>query len=392
MKTKYQQAVFSPNHDQGRSIEIGIASTEHEKEEIFRLRYRIYVEEMCRKPVTIDHSSKLLFDEMDKWAFLLYAKVGSEFVGTMRINIGLIEEFPRDLAQLLFMDSFKHFCKESGYPLIAFSSKLMVAPSYRNSPALHLLSAKGYELYCDHHVQFNFGGCNFYLVRLYEQFGCRRFGRNFVDPGFGLLTPFILLVNDTEHLKAVRSPFIRIARKRGLANCAATNWFYQEFPEAASVINSQLVTEEELWDFLCNSLGGSPQEIIPALRGLSEIEARTFLYSTCVSAQCYPGDHLITYGMISDELNILVSGMLISFDKSSFLKSSIHPGQHFGAIGLFCQAIQDVDIKAATISDILVLSRQAFASFSRSKPDIAYKIMNNLLSKSKVSDFRRIIK
>lgn len=378
--------------DHGKKIEIGIATTDQEKEEIFRLRYRIYVEEMRRQPVVIDHSSKLLFDDMDKWAFLLYAKAGAEIIGTMRVNIGLIEDFPQDLAQPLFMDNFKDFCRTSGCPLVAFSSKLMVSPAYRNSPALHLLSAKGYELYCDHQVQFNFGGCNFYLLRLYEQFGCRRFGRNFIDTGYGMLTPFILIVNDSNHLKAVRSPFIRIARRRGIDDCAATDWFYREFSEAASVINSQLVTEEELWDFLCNKLGGWPQEVIPALRGLSGAEARTFLYCTSVSVRCCPGDHVITAGLISDELNILLSGTLVSLDAAGFVRGSIHPGQQFGAIGLFNQAIQDADIKAAAASDILVLSRQAFTSFSRSKPDIAYKIMHNLLSESKVSDYRRIVK
>ncbi|MGI6091839.1 MAG: cyclic nucleotide-binding domain-containing protein [Veillonellaceae bacterium] len=373
-------------------IQIGIASTEYEKEAIFRLRYHIYVEEMYRQPVVIDHGSKMLFDELDKWAFLLYAKIGSEIIGTMRVNIGLIEQFPRGLAKLLYMDNFKTFCQESGCPLVAFSSKLMVSPAYRNSPALHLLSAKGYELYCNHHVQFNFGGCNFYLLRLYEQFGCRRFGRNFIDPGYGMLTPFVLMVNDASHLKAVRSPFIRIARKRGIDDRTATEWFYQEFPEAASGINSQLVTEEELWDFLCQKLGGLPQEIIPALRGLTEVEARSFLYSTSVSVHCYPGDHLITAGLISDELNILMSGRLISFDQSCRSTSLVHPGQHFGKIGLFGQAIQNVNIKADTDSDILVVSRQAFTSFSRSKPGIAYKIKRNLLSGSTEANFRRIIK
>lgn len=388
-RTNYKKA---KGEDVLEKIEIGIASTEHEKEGIFRLRYRIYVEEMHRQPVAIDHSSRLLFDELDKWAFLLYAKAGSEIIGTMRVNIGLIEQFPRDLANLLYMDNFKTFCNENSCPLVAFSSKLMVSPAYRNSPALHFLSAKGYELYCDHHVQLNFGGCNFYLLRLYEQFGCRRFGRNFIDPGYGMLTPFILLVNDADHLKAVRSPFIRIARKRGIADSTATDWFYKEFPEAASVINSQLVTEEELWNFLCQKFGGLPQEIIPAIRGLSEAEARTFLYCTSVTVSCYPEDHLITSGLISDELSILVSGRLVAFDRSGRSKHSIHPGQHFGQVGLFSQAVQNLNIKAAAVSSILVISRQAFTSFSRSKPDIAYKIMRNLLTKSTVSDYRRIIK
>lgn len=388
MKLKFQQAVDFPNSAQGEKIEIGIAATENEKREIYRLRYHIYVEEMHRQPVKADHRRRILTDEMDTWAYLLYAKVGSEFVGTMRVNIGLIKEYPQDLAQLLLMDRFKGFCQESGYPLVAFSSKLMVSPPYRNSPALHLLSAKGYELYCDHHVQFNFGGCNFYLLRLYEQFGCRRFGRNFIDPGYGMLTPFILLVNDTDHLRAVRSPFIRIARKRAMPNKGVTDWFYQEFPESTSVINSQLTSPEEMWSFLCNRLGTAPQTVMPFLRGLSEREASIFLYNCGVFVHCYPHDHIITNGLVSDELNVLVSGTLISFDKAHSRKYVISPGESFGANGLFDSKIQTADIKAAATSEILVVSRQYFSKFSRTKPDIAAKIVDNLSDKIKMAGGR----
>jgi len=378
VKTRFQQAI--PSHDpcQEQKIEIGIAVTEREKQEIFRLRYRIYVEEMGRQPVAADHSRKLLADEIDRWAFLLYAKSGSELIATMRVNVGLIEEFPRDLARLLCMDKFRRFCAESGFPLVAFSSKLMVSPAYRNSPALHLLTAKGYELYCDHQVQFNFGGCNFYLLRLYEQFGCRRFGRNFVDPGFGLLAPFVLLVNDIAHLKAVHSPFTRIARKKAVPNSDVKDWFYREFPEAASVMNSQLTTGEELWRFLCNRLGGSPEERIPVIKGLTREEAKDFLHSCGVSARCYPGDHVITRDMVSDELNILVSGTLLSAAPNAGPPNIILPGEHFGANGLLDKAVHTLDIIAAATTEILVFSRQYFAKFRRTKPEVAFKILRNL--------------
>jgi len=378
MKTYYQQAIPAQDPCQGQKIEVGIASTEWERQEIFRMRYRIYVEEMGRQPVAADHRRKLLADELDRWALLLYAKAGSELIATMRINIGLIDEFPRDLARLLYMDKFRRFCEDSGYPLVAFSSKLMVSPAYRNSSALHLLTAKGYELYCNHQVQFNFGGCNFYLLRLYEQFGCRRFGRNFVDPGFGLLAPFVLLVDDIEHLKAVRSPFIRIARKKTVLNSDVKAWFYREFPEAASVMNSQLTTEEELWRFLCNRLGGSPEERIPVLKGLSGEEARKFFHSCGVSVRCNRGDHVITRDMVSDELNILVSGTLFSSDRNDGSRNLIIPGGHFGANGLVDQAVHAKDIIAATTVEMLVLSRQYFAKFCREKPEVALKIRRNL--------------
>jgi len=377
MKTNFQQTAVCLTSDLEESIQIGIASTDEEKAEIYRLRYRIYIEEMQRDPISTDHSSKLLYDEMDTWAHLIYAKVGSEFIGTMRINIGTIDQFPLDMVRVLSLDKVKGFFKDHDNKLIGSSTKLMVSQQYRNSAALHLLTAKGYELYCNHHVRFNFGGCNFYLLRLYELMGCRRFGTNFVDPGYGLLTPIVWIIDDIDHLKAVRSPFFRIARNQKGFNSSSADWFLKEFPEVLKMINSQLITEEELWAVFCNRLGARPEASISALQGLSATEASKFLYRCGVVVQCHIGDQIISRGMASEELNILLSGELLASTQYQG-KSVVLPGQHFGTIGLSGPSIQQVDIEAATPAEIVVISRQYFRKFSLSHPDVTNHILKNL--------------
>lgn len=380
MKLDYLSTEIRQNPEYYPSIKIGIAETKEEKLEIYRFRHRVYIEEMQKQPKLRDPKKKLLFDEMDEWTFLLYAKVGEELIGTMRVNIGPIKQFPTEIIQSLSLDRFRDFQKYREEPKYALTTKLMVSQKYRNSAALHLLTAKGYELYCNHHVQFNFGGCNFYLLRLYEQMGCYRFGHNFVDPGYGLLAPIVLLVDNINHLKAVRSPFFRKARKREGLNSAATDWFFNEFPEAASMINSQLVTEGELWNIVTNhfSASGSPESVIPALRGLSETEASIFLFRCGVIVQCHDKDRIITRGLISEELNILLSGRLVASKHLLQEKSLILPGQSFGAIGLSGPAIQQMDFEAATPAEIMVISRQYFRKFSVAYPGIANTILQNL--------------
>jgi len=101
MRMNLQEKDICLSADQEVSIQIGIAETDAEKEKIFRLRYEIYIEELKRKPNLANHRSKQLVDEIDHWAILLYAKVGTEYIGTMRVNIGLIDDFPSDLANVL---------------------------------------------------------------------------------------------------------------------------------------------------------------------------------------------------------------------------------------------------------------------------------------------------
>lgn len=375
MGVSIQHQELCLNSNPELSIEIGIASTDEERDEIFRLRYRIYVEEMLRKPFSVDHRNKLLFDELDTWAVLVYAKVGSEIIGTMRANIGSINDFPLSLVETLQMDRFHSYFKEKSESLVSFGSKLMVLQRYRNSTATHQLLAKGYEIYCNHHVQFNFGGCNFYLLRFYEQMGYRRLGRGFVDPGYGLLHPFVLLVDDIHHLKLVRSPYFRIARKRSDADSSSVKWFEKEFARDSAVMNSQLVTEEELWSFLCNRLGERPGDVIQAFQGIDVEMLKKLLYRCSVIVQCYAGDKITTSGLLSEELNIVLSGRVFDGDKIIF------PGQHFGVVGIADSAIQKTDSISVISTEIIVISRQYFRKFGMSHPKEANQILTNLKKK-----------
>jgi predicted GNAT family N-acyltransferase len=361
--------------EESKTVNLGIATTPEEKLAIYRFRYHIYAEEMSKRFPNMDHINKLLYDELDDWGVLLYAKSGSDIIGTLRINIGFIADFSSFWVQALSLKRFAQFNKNN--QKFAYTSKFMVSQSYRNSTVPYLLSSKSYELCCKHQIQFNFGVCTFHLLRLYEQFGFRRFGRNFVDDGYGLLAPYVLLVDDIEHLRAVHSPFYRQARKRAPLDNQATKWFDAEFTESSNIINSQLVCQEDLWRFLYARFGASPAQAIPILQGLSDVDAIKFIHCCGVVVQCHPDDHITFQGDTSYALNILISGHLKSLN---LLGSNIHdisPGQSIGANGLVNHPMHTEDIIAVTDAEILVLSSLAFPKFCHSYPDIANKIMQN---------------
>lgn len=361
-----------------RPFIVSIATTAEEKNAIYAFRYRVYVEEMSRRLKPVGNDPGLLYDEMDDWSYLVYVKAGSEIVGAGRVNIGTIEDFPPDIVKGLSLDRFQKFYEGKKDRKFALSTKVMVAPEYRNTQVLYFIIAKGYELYCEHRVQFSFGGCNMYLLRLYEGIGLRRFGRNFIDPGYGLITPIVWLVDDIEHMRILHSPFYRLARKREGLDKQVVDWFFSEFPEASTVMNSQLITVDELWTALYSRLGTSPGTTIPLLYGLSETEAKKFLHNCGLVARCYPGDRIVTSDDPSNEINILLSGEL---QIASLTKTGINriiPGQHFGAAGLIDHSKHTQDIVATTPTEILVLSRIAFPKFRHRYPDIANQILKNL--------------
>jgi predicted GNAT family N-acyltransferase len=359
-------------------IKIGIAITPEEKTEIYRLRYQIYVEEMSKNIEDVDYDNKLLYDDLDEWGLLLYAETDSKLIATLRINIGNLADFPTELEKVMSFNFFLDTNIKNGNQKIAYCGKLMIVPSYRNSSVLYLLIAKGYELFYTNQVQFSFCLCNFHLLRLYEQMGFRRYSQNFLFPGYGLVTPIVLLVDDIQYLRTVRSPFFRLARKRGIIDTQAVEWFHTKFERHARVINSQLITEEDLWSILCEDLNCLPTESMALLHELTELEAKKFLHSCSSLVHCDTGDIITTQGDISYSYNILISGKLRSLTFQHPFKEYTISGQHFGANGLTEHNKHTEDIEAVNSVKILVLSGIAFPRLFHSHPDIAHKIVRTL--------------
>ena len=67
-------------------MEIRIAETKEERDEVFRFRYQIYVEEM-QIDCSADHKKKKLTDDLDKTAHIFYAQKDNQIIATGRMNL-----------------------------------------------------------------------------------------------------------------------------------------------------------------------------------------------------------------------------------------------------------------------------------------------------------------
>jgi len=307
---------------------------------------------------------------------IFYATIGSEVVGTARVNIGQLADFPSEIVKTYYMERFQNFYNDNDTYNFRLTSKGMVSALYRNSPVLNALMFKIFELYCTHQVHFGFGNCNFHLLPLHEYYGHRRIGKNIVDPNFGLQASFVMLLDDIQHLEKAQSPLLEVACKTRKLNSRVVDWSNSEFPETASIVNSRLTSKENLRTILCVRLENSPYEVMPILQGLSETEAKNFLHNCGVIVKCPKGDYLVTREAACQELMVLLSGALCSPDDTDINKIVL--GQHFGEIGLVNRTKHTLNVMAATDTEILVLSYHYFQKFCRSYPDVATKILHNL--------------
>jgi hypothetical protein len=360
-------------------LQVRIAKEPWEKKEIYKLRYQVYVEEMGKPLRSIFNKRKEIFDAMDDRSILIYVQAGKEIAATVRLTIAPPEDFPSELAEVFQMYKFKALTAPLN-SYLGLATKLAAKPHYRSSPAFYLMLIELYRLLRSQRASFCFGGCNPAIVPLYERLGFRRFTANFTDPGYGLLVPFVLILEDVEHMKAIKSPMYRLARNYSNTP-ELTQRFLRVFPESSNHHNSQLLTRDSLLKFLFYKLNNSPF-IFPVFRYLDAKEVIQLLL-TGVIFSCSPGDCIVTQGSLSNDLYILLHGSLVSsLDNESHI---LQPGDHFGSLTPSAQIRQTTTISAVTECELFVLPQQAFERYKHLYQGTAQTLLRNLKAVQTIS-------
>lgn len=359
-------------------IIVGIAETVEDREAIYRLRYQIYHTEMG-KQIKADHDRKMIVDELDDDGYLFFAKVGSDVVGTIRLNIGSAGDFPTSLREYFDMSQFQTY--SPGRMLLSYSSRLMVSPQYRNSQVLYFLLAEMYRFGIERDVVFNFCYCAPQLVGLYEQLGFRRYTKNVNHPETGFNVPMVLIGDDVQYLRKVRSPLYRLARKLGKQQVQETvDWFANEYPHADRYIVQRALGEEEFWHIIDEKLHQSAKDQMFIFNGLDDQELKLLLRETTVLS-CDEGDLIVRDGNVGNELFVVLSGAVEVTkvkDGENFSIALIGEGEVFGEMAFVSKRKRTATVTAVTNSEIMVLTHDFFSKFIDSQPVIASKVLLNL--------------
>lgn len=360
------------NNPSNCSIQIRIATQAWEKHEIYRLRHQVYVQEMAKSlPPTVNKNNQIC-DSLDNSSILLYAQIGHDMVGTMRINIDTAENYPANLAEIFQMHKFKRLSDAPPNFRLGLGTKLAVIAEYRNSPVLFYLLAEAYKIVRKQSIQFFFGGCNPSLISLYERIGFRRFSQNFADPGYGLLIPLVIVLEDIQHFKFIKSPIYRHARKY-TNNPFIAQRFLQEFPKASQYLNTQLTSPARLWEYVESKLNVTPF-VTPPFQNLNPKNIMDILEAGAIF-HCLPGECLLQQGNLCNDLYILLSGTLLAKSLSTRI---LHPGACFGALSLLGQTKQNDSISVLSEADIFVLPHHTFTRYQHLHPQAAEIFLNNL--------------
>jgi predicted GNAT family N-acyltransferase len=206
---------------------VHIATTEAELTAIYRLRYEVYIEQQGKPLPTADHKLRILKDDLDDIATNFYASTyDGEPTACGRATIGVWPKFCEDAFRLRAFDGFE---RKDFY----YISKVMLNPRFRVATAVQSIFVAMYRDGRQRKIPFGIANCNPRLVPIYERFGWRRFGSEFMDPFAGPQVPILIVAPDVIYLRKIKSVLVPIAEEFP-DESQFFGWFEKNFPAYSS--------------------------------------------------------------------------------------------------------------------------------------------------------------
>jgi predicted GNAT family N-acyltransferase len=187
-------------------FQIKFATNEEELEELYRFRYRIYVEEMGRTQHHADHTQRKIRDDLDEKGHNLLAlspKIGS-VLGALRVNFTRNELIP-------YYEDFFFIHDQLGVSRsnASICTRLMVDKSVRKSSLAVRLFIHMYQFALTNGIRHNFIDCNDHLVGLFTSFGFINYMGTAIHKEYGKVSPMKLDLWDEDLFRRIGSPFLR---------------------------------------------------------------------------------------------------------------------------------------------------------------------------------------
>jgi CRP-like cAMP-binding protein/predicted GNAT family N-acyltransferase len=361
-------------------MEILFASSEQDKQNVYKQRYQVYVEEMNLYNEIANHRNKILVDEEDKSGHLLYAKKDKNIFASLRMHFGSDGPIPKTIQKDLQLEHFFPYVDASRVVII---SRFTVNKKYRGSSVSFLLMARSFKLGCENGAELAFLDCLPHLIPLYERLGFRRYGNEFVDNGVGILSPMCLVGKDTRHLKFIRSPFYKTAKRFFTDNFApewvtTSNIFEKRFPNFDEIVKNWSQAYDNYFELLNSRkkiFSGLPDNTIEILINAGKI------------VSCKSGSFFIKSGTTYNNFYIILEGSCEIRSEGKILGTA-NAGDIIGEMAFLLDTERTADVIASS-EDLIILSlsNKDLELFCKSYPSEANTFLLNL---SRILAFRLI--
>jgi hypothetical protein len=353
------------------------ARTDLEKEGIYRLRYRVYIEELDKGFLpNVDHDNKLIKDPEDDNPDmgLFYTGDPGNPTGTIRVDTYRPGGVPEDVAKRFSLHLFPWLADQT----IAEAGRLIISPDHRGVFILPSLARKLYE-WCvvEKGIDHAFLYCAPGLAKAYERIGFRAYAGDLVFNSDGVRVPMISIGSDLAFYKKVKSPLAPLVKQHyGHGKRAPVdlepyqsllgddNAPYQLDPgEICHQMEEAFFSIQEQRPRLIRNL---PPDII------KELGSRGFVI------EVPERKNLVRKGLNEKEMFLIIDGIFEVFDKEKTI-AILNPGDIFGELAFFLDSgKRTASIRSLSPGRILVLRRRFLDELMIKKPAVAAKLLLNI--------------
>jgi hypothetical protein len=331
------------------------AESDQDREDVFRFRYTVYVEELGRYRGIADHEGRRLVEPEDDHSVIYGAREGGRVVGTGRVTFGKDGFSARQIEQY----SLGPFLADLPAELLAVGERSMVVPELRGSTLNAELREFQRQDIRARGVRLAFGCCEPHLLSMNLSAGARTYAEHNINSDeVGYMIPLLWVSGNLEDLPAV--PSIQQAVGRGGAVHAAS-----------------LAPPETYWAQVEAALEALDQEDLHAFAGFEQQEVRDCISRSTI-IECAAGDRVLKEGGSSRNLFLVLSGILLVRHEGRLL-NVLGPGDVFGEMAFLLGLPRQTDIYAATPDvKIMSLSDGTLRKLMDDAPPLAAKLLFNI--------------
>ncbi len=354
------------------------ADSTEEREAIYRFRYKIYVEELKKGFLDVDHERRMIYDEDDEapGSALFYTGTSSQVTGTVRAVIWQPGQEPGEVHERFsfgLFPSIETLCT-------CETSRLLIDRSLRGSLILPALSRAMYEHMISQGVSLVFAYCAPGLVRAYRKLGYRPYSGELVCNQDGVRVPLVGVLSDLDYLQRMGSPVVPLVKQhfgpgkrepldlRPYRNVLDPGPLpFEVEPEIVwSHLQEQLANEDENDRQAKTLLDTLPESSIRKLAG------KGFIMDV-------PADRtVVRQDLIEKEMFFILEGAFV-VETGGRVLAHLYRGDVFGEIALLVEeGRRTATIRSVADGRVLVLRRRFLEELMKDDPALSSRILFNL--------------
>lgn len=348
-------------------VELFVAATEEDRDDIYRFRYSVYVEELGRYRSVADHERRRLVEPEDAHSVVYGARQGGRVVGTGRLTFGADGFSDRQLEQY----SLRPFLAEVPAELMAIGERLMVAPDLRGSTVSAQLREFQQRDARARGALLGFGDCEPHLLSLYLSAGARTYAdRNINSAEAGYLIP-LMMIEDADELAGA------IGYTDDAGRLCLPPALEAALAAPGAVRSADFLSPEEYWGDVERALERLGGQSLHAFADMDEQEIKESISRSNIIG-CAAGDVVLKEGGSSHNLFVVLEGTLEVRHRGHLL-DVLQSGDVFGEMAFLLQLPRQSDVVAATPGvRILSMSDHTFRTLTEQEPVVASKLLLNI--------------